>query len=44
MFGEIIHILKADTPQTVVIFVRLGFDEHLYAYAVQKTKDYEMTN
>ncbi|KAL7397849.1 hypothetical protein ABVT39_000670 [Epinephelus coioides] len=45
LFGEIIHIIpQADV--SILMFVRIltvtYFDEHFYAYAVQKTKEYEM--
>ena len=47
-FGEIIHIIPQADNVSILMFVRIltvkFFDEHLYAYAVQKTKEYEMIN
>lgn len=46
LFGEIIHIIPQTDTESVLLFVRIitvkYFDEHFYAYAVKKTKDYEM--
>lgn len=45
MFGEIIHIIP-QAGSSILMFVRIltvkYFDEHFYAYAVQKTNEYEI--
>lgn len=46
LFGEIIHIIPQADNVSILMFVRIltvkYFDEHLYADAVQQTKEYEM--
>ncbi len=47
LFGEIIHILPQADNIPILMFVRILTVKHFghfYAYAVQKTKEYEMIN
>lgn len=46
LFGEVIHILPQAVNESILMFVRIlkvkYFDDHFYAYAVQRTKEYEL--
>lgn len=48
VFGETINIIPQADNVSILMFVRIltvkFFDEHLYAYVVQKTRKYEMIN
>lgn len=48
LFGEIIHIIPQIDDVSILMVLRIltikYFDQHFYAYAIEKTKDYELIN
>lgn len=46
LFGEIIHIIPQIDDVSILMVLRIltmkYFDQHFYAYAIEKTKDYEL--
>lgn len=46
LFGEVIHILPQSVNESVFVFVRIlkvsFFDDHFYAYAVERSDEYEL--